>query len=65
MAQSVKHATLDLGVMSWSPMLELEFILKKERNRERRQKGNIRAFDPLASHLFHIFKRTISINGIR
>lgn len=33
MAQSVKHATLDCGVINSSPTLDIEFIRKKKKKK--------------------------------
>lgn len=34
MAQSVKHATLDCGVINSSPTLDIEFIRKKKKEKD-------------------------------
>ena len=33
MAQSVEHVALDLTVVSWSPMFNVEIILKRKENK--------------------------------
>jgi len=37
LAQLGDHATLDLGVMSWSPVLRVEILFKKKEKKEKKK----------------------------
>lgn len=39
LAQAMEHATLDLWVISWSPMLGVEITLKKKKKENEERRG--------------------------